>query len=406
MYLKHQCHIEVQELVDLFCTMGVTKKPSSNADKGSSPLKTTPEDQSFTFKGVVYDSYEEMVKAKRQRNADMLAKSGLLEAAAEMKAPAKKSEASKRGLRADRKRKDSHTNLPPRRASSRLRGVQADDIFIADEMRGGKIILGGSGDSSGVLPSGSNVYVEEKKEKFFKNRINDGSPLDVKDAVELTGHKWVKDNSVSSAESFLNDLNLSSKSSDVKNVISPRGVAETISSQISKLNIDSEECVAKVVPDRIYSVAFHPSCSKIVTCAGDKQGYIGLWDVDSTSEETDGVYLFRPHSSPVSNLEWTKCGSKLMSSSYDGTVKLFDITSQKFTQVFASYDESPEFKDKLGYGLDEGHKFWIQYTCFGSTENTLFLSTSVGGVLHVDLRSKGKIAFDLTLSEKKINSIR
>ena len=35
---------------------------------------------------------------------------------------------------------------------------------------------------------------------------------------------------------------------------------------------------------------------------------------------------------------------QLMSSSYDGTVKLFDITSQKFTQGFASYDDSPEFK--------------------------------------------------------------
>ena len=95
-----------------------------------------------------------------------------------------------------------------------------------------------------------------------------------------------------------------------------------------------------------------------------------------------------------------------MSSSYDGTVKLFDISSQKFTEIFASYDESPEFKDRLGYGLDEGHKFWIQYTCFGPSENTLYLSTSVGGVVQVDLRSKGKIAFDLNLSEKKINSVR
>lgn len=386
--------------------MVTTKRRSSNADKGASPVKTEPEVQSFSFKGVVYESYEEMVKAKRQRNADMLEKSGLLDAAAQMKVPSKKSEASKRGLRADRKRKDSPTNLPPRRASSRLKGVQADDIFIADEMRGGKIILGGSGDSAGVLPSGSHIYVEEKTDKFFKNRINDGSPLDVKDAVELTGHKWVKDDSVSNAQSFLEDLNMSSKSSDVKHVLSPRGVAENISSQISQLKIDSEECVAKVVPDRIYSVAFHPSSSKIITCAGDKQGYIGLWDVDSTSEVTDGVYLFRPHSSPVSNLEWTKCGTKLLSSSYDGTVKLFDISSQKFTEIFASYDESPEFKDRLGYGLDEGHKFWIQYTCFGPSESTLYLSTSVGGVVQVDLRSKGKIAFDLNLSEKKINSVR
>lgn len=128
--------------------------------------------------------------------------------------------------------------------------------------------------------------------------------------------------------------------------------------------------------------------------------------MDNQSENGAGVHLFRPHSSPISNLEWTKSGEKLLSSSYDGTVKLFDISNQKFSEVFASYDDSPQFKDKLGFGLDEGHKFWIQYTCFGETEDTLFLSTSLGGVVHVDLRSKGKVTFDLTLSDKKINTVR
>lgn len=232
----------------------------------------------FFFKGVAYDSYQEMVKAKRQRNADMLVQSGLIEAASQMKGSSNikvKAEASKRGLRADRKRKDDSVDLQPRRVSTRLKGVQADNIYIADELRGGKIVLGGSIDSTDLIASASNVYVEEKKETFFKNRINDGSPLDVKEAVQIAGHKWVKDDSVSAAESFLNDLKLTVKGSAFSSASSPRGFVLDISTQLSKLSVDSDECVAKVVPDRIYSVAFHPSESKLICCAGEKQGHLG-----------------------------------------------------------------------------------------------------------------------------------
>ena len=40
-----------------------------------------------------------------------------------------------------------------------------------------------------------------------------------------------------------------------------------------------DEHAVKVVPERIYSVAVHPSSEKILACAGDKKGYVGLWDV-------------------------------------------------------------------------------------------------------------------------------
>lgn len=43
---------------------------------------------------------------------------------------------------------------------------------------------------------------------------------------------------------------------------------------------------------------------------------------------------------------------------------------------------------------------------YGSDGKCFFLSTSEGSVMHVDLRSNGKLTFDQTLSEKKINSVR
>ena len=45
---------------------------------------------------------------------------------------------------------------------------------------------------------------------------------------------------------------------------------KTIEKGIDELSIDNEEWVAKVTPDRIYSVACHPNETKIVAGAGDK----------------------------------------------------------------------------------------------------------------------------------------
>ena len=35
-----------------------------------------------------------------------------------------------------------------------------------------------------------------------------------------------------------------------------------------------------------------------------------------------------------------------------------------------------------------------------------FLSTSEGGIMHIDLRTRPKVTFDQVLSEKKINTVR
>ena len=157
-------------------------------------------------------------------------------------------------------------------------------------------------------------------------------------------------------------------------------------------------------------MAFHPSSQKLIAAAGDKKGFIGLWDVDAASKgdnATDGVYLFKPHSGAVNNLEWNKSGTNLLSLSYDGTIRLFDVNRQSFTEAFAAYDDSEEFKGKIGYGMDEGNRFYTQYACYDHrNEDCMFLSTSVGGVAHLDLRKKGKLTWDMALSGKKVNTVR
>ena len=41
----------------------------------------------------------------------------------------------------------------------------------------------------------------------------------------------------------------------------------------------TEHCVAKVVPNRTFSVVIHPTVDKILVATGDKWGRLGIWDV-------------------------------------------------------------------------------------------------------------------------------
>ena len=51
--------------------------------------------------------------------------------------------------------------------------------------------------------------------------------------------------------------------------------------------------MAKVVPDRIFSLAVHPTESKVLVAVGGKWGGLGMWDVSNEDEsENHGVQLF------------------------------------------------------------------------------------------------------------------
>jgi len=195
-----------------------------------------------------------------------------------------------------------------------------------------------------------------------------------------------------------------------------------LSEKVEALSIDKEEWVCKVTPERIYGVATHPSESKLICCAGDKLGYVGLWDVDgvSSSENTckDGkhntgvVSLFRPHSRPICCLEWLN-NDHMVTSSYDGSIRRLNVETGTFEEIFATYDDlDTTYLEDLGYGLDRGYRYWTQHVSVdprytGASNPGLFVSTSVGDVFHVDLRAprNQKITFHETVSEKKVNTV-
>ncbi|KAL7542731.1 hypothetical protein ACHAWF_007241, partial [Thalassiosira exigua] len=391
-------------------------------DGQSSP----PPARTFVLDGVAYPTYQAMVDAKRRRNLAMLAESGLLEAKAAVDDAIHAEKAERKAATASRglKRSAPVKKEPmPLRKSSRLAGATAVPIYVEHEV-GGRFEISGAGGST---------YFEPEKPEFFNGRVNDGSDLTASEAVELNAPKWVKEGTVEAAEHFMRKvlpevadempLRTVSKKGSPTSVAkgpassSPSPKRNNLRDKLHSLSLDDRETtgVAKAVPDRIYSVACHPSPSALIVCAGDKQGYLGIWNVDQygppfddAGNETDGVHLFKPHGGAISSLVWNPTGTALLSASYDGSIRSFDADKGVFEEVFATYDDSDMYKDKLGFGTHLGYNSWVQNLEMDHRSaggKCFFLSTSKGNVMHIDLRSKGKLTFNQTFSEKKINTV-
>jgi len=373
---------------------------------------------SYVFEGVSYPTYQEMVNAKRKRNEEVLQGLGFLDAGGASRLETSKKTATQRGI----KRQKAVKEPLPRRKSSRLSSEKSTlvalDYNVKDWNRDNNVVNVEVGDAAGKDD-------EPEKPKYPKGRLNDGDAMTVKDAIESLDDKWIKESSIDAAETFVQStlLELSkAKSFDgtspSKRDKSPTSVAvdsleRNLDSMVKDLSIDNEEWVAKVTPDRIYSVAAHPSEDKLIACAGDKGGHIGLWDVDAPSSDShNGVHLFRVHSRPICGLQWATQDT-MISASYDGTVRRLNVETGTFQEIFASYDDSNTYyAEELGFGIDEGYNFWHQYVTLDhrqpGSDPCLFLATSVGKALHLDLRvaDKQRITFYEQLSERKINTLR
>nr|XP_042132995.1 WD repeat-containing protein 76 [Peromyscus maniculatus bairdii] len=94
----------------------------------------------------------------------------------------------------------------------------------------------------------------------------------------------------------------------------------------------SEATVRKVTRGAISSVALHPSEVRTLVAAGAKSGQIGLWDLTQQCE--DQIYVFYPHSQPVSCLYFSPTNpAHLLSLSYDGTLRCGDFSSGIFEEA-------------------------------------------------------------------------
>ncbi|KAF7732080.1 hypothetical protein EC973_006335 [Apophysomyces ossiformis] len=181
---------------------------------------------------------------------------------------------------------------------------------------------------------------------------------------------------------------------------------QELAKQLALLRIRHVWATVKVTPDRINGTAFHPSNTKRLACAADVSGHLGFWDVDGVKkEEKEGtgendeeeeeeapvVYTYRPHTRTITDLQFNPTDtSKLITTSYDGTVQYFDMEKATFGSLLDSHAYSYTHFDLT----KDGHTFWF--------------CTSDGEVGHYDLRarddSSGK-AIVHSARDKKIGCI-
>ncbi|ORX91415.1 WD40 repeat-like protein [Basidiobolus meristosporus CBS 931.73] len=169
-------------------------------------------------------------------------------------------------------------------------------------------------------------------------------------------------------------------------------------SKLQGLRIRHQEPTVKVTPERIYSSAFHPSKEKILLCAGDKFGTLGIWDVNS-EDTNDGepiVHHYKAHPSTISTVMYsTSNNHRLYSASYDGTVKYLDVNQEQFVEAYsAKADDNASTLINNCLDIDPNN------------DQLVYISNVEGQLIICDVRSKsGSSTGVYQLHNKKIGGI-
>ncbi|XP_038878375.1 WD repeat-containing protein 76 [Benincasa hispida] len=150
------------------------------------------------------------------------------------------------------------------------------------------------------------------------------------------------------------------------------------------LNADN---IARVVPGRIMAVRFFPCRDSRMIVVGNKFGDVGFWNADHEAEEGNGVYLYHPHSGPISGISIQRHAlSKVYTSCYDGFIRLMDAEREMFDLVYHNEDTI--------YSLSQQ----------SNDANCLYFAEGRGGLRIWDKRT-GNCPMEWTLHEDRINSI-
>nr|GLL20329.1 WD repeat-containing protein 76 [Ipomoea trifida] len=155
---------------------------------------------------------------------------------------------------------------------------------------------------------------------------------------------------------------------------------------IESLRLEPEN-IARVVPGRILNVKFFPTTGMRMVVVGNKFGNIGFWNADAKEEDGDGIYLYQPHSAPVSGIVIESFSMpKMYTCCYDGFIRLMDIEKELFDSIY--------FSDYSIYALSQRP----------DDVNSLYYAEGNGKLGIWDLRA-GKSSSSWSLHEDRINSI-
>ncbi|XP_024911338.1 WD repeat-containing protein 76 [Cynoglossus semilaevis] len=266
-----------------------------------------------------------------KKNREFLSSINLLQASEELK-QLTRPKPSQRGLPRSQSHSAAKEVMPPRK-SLRLQFKEAEVLTLPPE------------------PRGTLVYEQSPRQKKTPGPLC-MEPVNMEEGSKLPT-QLLDLCSEESAETRTGKLELKQYSSGLKEM---------------KL---TEDRVAKVVKDRVFSLAFHPCSSSLLVAAGDKWGKLGLWNVGGAWGD-DGVLLFEPHTRPVGCVAFSRAqATQLLSLSYDGSMRCMDVEKAVFDDV---------------YDVEDGLKTFdfMSHDC-----STLVVGNWFGEVSMVDRRTPG-----------------
>ncbi|KAG6866957.1 hypothetical protein C0991_003873 [Blastosporella zonata] len=165
---------------------------------------------------------------------------------------------------------------------------------------------------------------------------------------------------------------------------------------------------AKVTQDRVYSAAYHPEVAKDIIFFGDKHGQLGIWDArappdevadedgESQTEAAEGGKYWRLQAhwpatskSSISSIKMDPVNAhNVYTSSYDCSIRSLSFETGISRQVYATGDGT------LISSID-----------LSPTGNEMWISDTLGGLTHLDLREDASRTSWYGLSEQKIGCI-
>ena len=158
----------------------------------------------------------------------------------------------------------------------------------------------------------------------------------------------------------------------------------------------------KALDRRIYSAAIHPSDHKLLTAFGDVDGNLAIWTpatdkksskgyTGNTSENGIDLCVYRPHKQAITKIQFHPIHhTKLISSSFDGHIREFDLSSGEMKEMY-------EYVDGDNYGL-------TSFSLRKEDSSIYYISCESGAVHIFDSRSASDSAQRIQIHQKKINT--
>ncbi|KAM7210302.1 DNA damage-binding protein CMR1 [Rhypophila decipiens] len=303
--------------------------------------------------------------------------------------PAPKPKPKPRAPATPRAKREVKTREQPVRAtrqSSRLAGLDAD---------------------SDVLKRKYEVEAEVKAEEAKAKKLRVSGDLQLGD-IKVEGRKW--DNGLDGLAG-LKGLAVRGAQPGVR-TFTDEDVKETTDKDLKNLRLRMsglklyekwEVNDIKITPQRVYSMGFHPTESKPIIFAGDKEGAMGVFDAsqevpeaNEDGEDENGDYpdpiisAFKTHSRTISSFHFSPADENaVFSASYDSSIRKLDLDKGVSMEVFAPADSKEELPISA---IDMA----------ASDPHVIVFSTLHGSLGRHDIREKTSSADIWQLTEQKI----